>query len=78
VHSCYCACRAGGLLTMLAHTAVPLTRSSHPLPCCMQPDRIGQVTATTQMLSSGGQIIGPVLGGLLDQAGASFVEAAPV
>lgn len=49
--------------------------SMFTLLCCLQPDKIGQVTGRTAVLSTIGLILGPPFGGLLDHLGASLVAS---
>lgn len=43
------------------------------LLCCLQPDKIGQVTGNTAVLSTIGLIMGPPFGGMLDKLGEQVV-----
>ena len=56
---------ANGVATTLTYVSV------FALLCGLQPDKMGQVTAYSEMLSSVGLIVGPPFGGMLYTLGES-------
>jgi MFS family permease len=60
---------ANGIATNITYVSV------FTLLCCLQPDKIGQVTGNTAVLSSAGLILGPPFGGVMHRLGGVLVSS---